>query len=186
MFGMQHWDVVPDIMTIGKGMSSSYLPVSGTVVREEIADRFGGTGNQLNMAITHSGHPVTAVAALKNIEIIETEGLVENSAEVGSYFKHQLREMAKDHPSMGNVDGAGLFLGIDLVRDKRTKSSFPNQSPVWNNLTEKFKAQHLILHATRGKVYLGPPLCVTHGDIDEISGKIDFAIGEWEQELGIE
>lgn len=185
MFGMQHWDVVPDIMTIGKGMSSSYLPVSGTVVREEIADRFGGKGNQLNMAVTHSGHPVTAVAALKNIEIIETEGLVENSAEVGGYFKHQLREMAKDHASMGNVDGAGLFLGIDLVRDKRTKSSFPNQSPVWNNLTEKFKAQHLILHATRGKVYLGPPLCVTRDDIDEISGKIDVAIGEWERELGI-
>ena len=118
MFGMDHWNIVPDIMTIGKGMSSSYLPVSGTVVREEIADRFGGMGNQLNMAVTHSGHPVAAVAALKNIEIIESEGLVENSAEVGGYFKHQLQEMANDHPSMGNVDGVGLFLGIDIVNEK--------------------------------------------------------------------
>ena len=183
MFAMNHWDVVPDIMTLGKGISSSYLPLSATIVKEEIADAFGGEGNQLNMAVTHSGHPVTAAAALKNIEIIETEGLVQNSAEVGAYFKEQLREIADDHPSMGNVDGLGMFIGIDLVSDKSTKKRFENESEVCARLNEKFQERHMILVATQGKVYIGPPLCTTRADVDEMVAKIDGSIGDLERDL---
>ena len=185
MFGMEHWGVVPDIMTVGKGLSSSYLPISGTIVSEEIADVFGGRGNQLMLAVTHSGHPVTAAAALKNIEIIENEGMVQNSAQVGAYFKQQLHQMSEDHPTMGNVDGLGLFMGIDLVSDKQTRSPFADQALVCDRLNEKFQQRRLILHATRGKIYLGPPLCTTREDVDQIAAAIDGAIGDWEQELGI-
>ncbi len=185
MFGMEHWGVVPDIMTVGKGISSSYLPISGTIVSEEIADVFGGPGNQLMMAVTHSGHPVTAAAALKNIEIIETEGMVQNSAQVGAYFKQQLQDMSEDHPTMGNVDGLGLFMGIDLVSDKQNRSPFADQAQVCDRLNEKFQQRRLILHATRGKIYLGPPLCTTREDVDQIAAAIDGAIGDWEQELSI-
>ena len=185
MFGIDHWGVVPDIMTVGKGISSSYLPLSGTVVTEEIADLFGGEGNQLNMAVTHSGHPVTAAAALKNIEIIENEGLVENSAHTGAYFKEQLQQIGDDHPSMGNVDGLGLFIGIDLVSDKNTKKKFDNAAEVGDRLNERFKERRLILHAVQGKVYIGPPLCTTQEDVDEMVTAIDLAIGDWEKDLGM-
>ena len=87
MFALDHWDVVPDIMTLAKGIISSYLPFGAAVVREEIADLFGGKDNYLRHVFTASGHPVCSAAALKNIEIIEDEGLVENSAEVGAYFR---------------------------------------------------------------------------------------------------
>ena len=161
MFAMDHWDIVPDIMTLGKGISSSYLPLSATIVKEEIADAFGGEGNQFNMAVTHGGHPVTAAAALKNIEIIETEGLVQNSAEVGAYFKEQLQEIAGDHPSIGNVDGMGMFMGIELVSDKSTKKRFENEGEVSARLNEKFRERHMILAAAQGKVYIAPPICTT-------------------------
>ena len=183
MFAMDHWDVVPDIMTLGKGISSSYLPLSATIVKEEVADAFGGEGNELNMAVTHSGHPVTAAAALKNIEIIETESLVQNSAEVGAYFKEQLWEIADDHPSMGNVDGLGMFIGIDLVSDKSTKKRFENEREVCARLNEKFQERHMILVATQGKVYIGPPICTTREDVDEMVAKIDGSIGDLEQDL---
>ena len=185
MFAMDHWDVVPDIMTLGKGISSSYLPLSATVVKEEIADAFGGDGNQLGMAVTHSGHPVTAAAALKNIEIIETEGLVQNSAEVGAYFKEQLQEIAEGHPMMGNVDGLGMFMGIDLVADKSTRKRFENEAEISARLNQKFQERLMILVAAQGKVYLGPPICTTREDADEMVSKIDGSIGELERELNL-
>ena len=185
MFGIDHWGVVPDIMTVGKGISSSYLPLSGTVVTDKIADLFGGEGNQMNMAVTHSGHPVTAAAALKNIEIIENEGLVENSARTGAYFKEQLQQIGEDHPSMGNVDGLGLFIGIDLVSDKNTKEKFDKLTEVTGRLNDRFKERHLILHAAQGKVYIGPPICTTREDVDEMVTAIDLAIGDWEKDLGM-
>ena len=185
MFAMDHWDVVPDIMTLGKGISSSYLPLSATVVKEEIADAFGGDGNQLGMAVTHSGHPVTAAAALKNIEIIETEGLVQNSAEVGAYFKEQLLEIADNHPMVGNVDGLGMFMGIELVADKSTRKRFENEAEISARLNEKFQERLMILVAAQGKVYLGPPICTTRDDVDEMVGKIDGSIGELERELNL-
>ena len=185
MFGADHWNVVPDIMTVGKGISSSYLPLSGTVVTEEIADLFGGEDNQLVMAVTHSGHPVTAAAALKNIEIIENEGLVENSARVGAYFKERLQQIEGGHPSMGNVDGLGLFIGIDLVKDKETKRKFDNPTEVGDRLNQRFKERRLILHAAQGKVYIAPPICTTPEDVDEMVAAIDLAIGDWEKELGM-
>lgn len=185
MFGMNHWDIVPDIMTVGKGISSSYLPLSATVVKEEIADAFGGSGNQFNMVVTHSGHPVTAAAALKNIEIIESEGLIQNSAKVGAYFKDQLRDISNDHPMMGNVDGLGMFIGIDLVSDKSTKKRFENEADLSKRLNQKFQERLMILSAAQGKVYIAPPISTTKPDVDEMVGRIGESIGALEKELNL-
>ena len=185
MFGMEHWDVVPDIMTLGKGISSSYLPLSATVVKKEIADYFGGEGNQFIQAVTASGHPVAAAAALKNIEIIETEGLVEHSASVGAYFKEQLQGLMGDHPSVGDVRGVGLLLAIEFVSDRETKAPFPKEADISSRLNAKFKERHLILMGAQQKLTLAPPLCTTREDVDEMMVALDSSIGEVEQELGV-
>lgn len=186
MFAMNHWNIVPDIMTLGKGISSSYLPLSATIVKEEIADAFGGRGNQFNMAVTHSGHPVTAAAALKNIEIIESEGLIQNSAEVGAYFKEQLKDISDDHPVMGNVVGLGMLMGVDLVCDKTTKRRFENEADISRRLNKKFQERLMILAVGQGKVYLAPPISATREDVDEIVRKMDDSIGELESELNLQ
>ena len=94
-------------------------------MRQEVADAFAGEKNLLRHVFTAAGHPVSAAASLKNIEIIESEGLVENSARVGAYFKQQLEGLAVDHPLVGDVRGIGLLLAVELVSDRKTKAGFP-------------------------------------------------------------
>ena len=183
MFGMDNWDVVPDIMCVGKGITSSYLPLSATVVSEQVAEHFAGAGNTFNMAVTASGHPVSAAVALKNIEIIETENLVQRSAENGAYFKSKLNELQQDHISIGDVRGIGMLLGIEFVKDRDTKEQF--SLSVSDQLTQKFKENGMILVASKGIVTIAPPISVTRDDIDEIVAKLDVSIGSLERELGL-
>ena len=185
MFAVEHWDVVPDIMTVAKGIVSSYLPLGATVVREEIADRFAGQDNYLNHVFTSAGHPVCAAAGLKNIEIIEGEGLVANAAEVGAYFKEQLEGLMVDHPIVGDVRGLGLLLAVELVSDRKSKAGFDKELKLNVRLTQKFKQHGLILRPGTEVITLGPPLCITRSDVDEIVHAIDLSLWELEGELGI-
>ena len=121
MFALEHWGVVPDIMTVAKGISSSYLPLAATVVSEDIANVFAGKDNYLRHVFTSSGHPVSAAAALKNIEIIEEDNLVKNAAKVGKYFKESLLDLKSKQTLIGDVRGLGLLLSVELVSDSVTK-----------------------------------------------------------------
>ena len=183
MFAMEHWGVVPDIMTVAKGVTSSYLPLAGAIATREVADVFAGQENIFRQALTFGGHPVAAAAALKNIEIIEQDGLVENSAKTGAYFLDQLRGLKEEHGIIGDVRGIGLLLRIELVSDRATKAPFPDEARVSARLTEKFRKHGLILNASNRSISFGPPLCVTPGDVDEIVLRIDRALGEMEAEL---
>ncbi len=186
MFASEHWDVVPDIMTIAKGITSSYLPLAAAVVRDEIADVFAGEDNIFKQALTFGGHPVTAAVALKNIEIIERDDLVRNSADVGVYFLQQLQSLKEEHPIIGDVRGIGLLLGIELVSDHETKDPFPPQLRIGERLTQKFQDRGLILRCGGGTINIGPPLCLTTSDADEIARGIDQSLGELEDELADE
>ena len=157
MFATEHWGVVPDIMTMAKGMCSSYLPIGAAVVREEIAGSFVGKDNTFKHIFTCSGHPVCAAAALKNIEIIEAEGMVQNAAEVGAYFKEQLEGLMVDHPIVGEVRGLGLLLAVELVKDRQTKEPFPEDAEIGKRLTAKMRDHGLLLNVAPGAVTFGPP-----------------------------
>ena len=185
MFGVEHWDVVPDIMTVAKGIISSYLPFGAAIVKEEIADAFVGKDNYLRHVFTASGHPVCSAAALKNIEIIEGEGLADNAAEVGAYFKEQLQGLMADHPVIGDVRGIGLLLAVELVSDRKTKEGFAPDLKVPEKLNEKFEKHGLLYRAGDGTLAFGPPLCITRGEVDEIVHVIDLSLWELEGELGI-
>ena len=187
MFAVDHWDVVPDIMTVAKGIISSYLPLAATIATEEVAEQFGGEGNQLNHVITFGGHPVPAAAALKNIEILENEHMVDNSAEVGGYFKEQLEGLKGDHSIVGDVRGAGLLLALELVSDQETRARFPAEAKLSSHLNESFKKHSLILRMSTGVdvISLGPPLCITRGEVDKIVHALDLSLWELEGTLGI-
>ena len=185
MFAVEHWGVVPDIMTLAKGIVSSYLPLGAAVVKEEVADYFAGRDNYFHHVFTASGHPVCAAAGLKNIEIIETEGLVGNAADVGGYFKQQLEGLMVDHPIVGDVRGLGLLLSVELVSDRKTKAAFSADANVPGRMTEKLKRHGLILHVGSHAMNIGPPLCITRGQVDEIVHAIDLSLWEMEGDLGI-
>ena len=185
MFAIEHWDVVPDIMTVAKGIISSYLPLGAAIVKTEVADYFAGKENYLRHVLTFSGHPVSAAASLKNIEILESEGLVQNAADVGAYFKEQLQGLMVDHPLIGDVRGLGLLLVAELVSDRSTKARFPKDMGIPARLSEKFRKHGLILRPYGDILNLGPPLCITRGEVDEIIHAIDLGLWELEGELGI-
>ena len=183
-FGVDHWDVVPDIMTVAKGMVSTYLPVAGTIASKRVADAFAGPENIFPMTLTFGGHPVTATAALANIGIIERDNLVENSATMGAYMLDQFKILEDEHPIVGDVRGLGLLSAIEIVKDRETKERFPKEAGIEELMANKFREHRLILRP-RGTIVVAPPLCVTRDEIDRIAHAIDIVLGEIESELSI-
>ncbi|MCY4577599.1 MAG: aminotransferase class III-fold pyridoxal phosphate-dependent enzyme, partial [Chloroflexi bacterium] len=170
---------------VAKGITSSYLPLAATISSTHIADAFAGEDNIFRQALTFGGHPVTAAVALKNIEIIEQNDLVGNSERMGTYFLDQLNEMKERHPAVGDVRGVGLLLGLELVSDRESKAPFVDSLQVSKRLTEKMRDRGVIMRFSADKVTLGPPLCITSDDIDEVVLAMDGAIGELESELSL-
>ena len=123
MFGHQHWEVTPDIVSIAKGISSAYLPIAATVVKNEVFQSFLGEpseNRQVAQVNTYGGHPAAAAVALRNIEILLEEKLTERSAENGHYLLDGLRSLMR-HPVVGDVRGKGLLAGVELVQSRDTK-----------------------------------------------------------------
>ncbi len=123
MFAHQHYGVSPDIIAIAKGISSAYMPIAATVVKNSVFDSFYGDpaeNRQVAQVNTYGGHPVAAAVALRNIEIMEAERLVDRSAEMGAYLLDGLRGLMR-HKIVGDVRGKGLLLGVELVKDRTTK-----------------------------------------------------------------
>ncbi|MBI4219847.1 MAG: aspartate aminotransferase family protein [Chloroflexi bacterium] len=179
MFACEHWGFVPDVMSVAKGIVSAYLPLGATIARKEIADAFAGVGKNryFQHILTYSGHPVPAAAALKNIEILQTEKLIENSAAMGRYFLDRLQELKERHKVIGDVRGLGLLLGIELVQDRSTKEPFPADAKIGERLTAEFEKRRIVLRPGSERFWVGPPLCVTRDEVDEIVDGLDGAIG---------
>ena len=185
MFGSEHWGLEPDIMAIAKGIVSSYVPLGAAVATDEVADAFVGQGKELRHVFTFTGHPVAAAAGLKNIEIIETEGLVENAAVVGAYFKEQLEGLMIDHPIVGDVRGLGMIVAAELVSDRETKAGFAPELKIADRLNESFRNSGLLYRMSGDVIAMNPSLCITKEEVDEIVHAIDLALWKVEGELGL-
>jgi adenosylmethionine-8-amino-7-oxononanoate aminotransferase len=184
MFGIEHWGVTPDIMTMAKGLVSAYVPMAATIATPKIADAFAGPDNVFAQTLTFGGHPVIAAAALANIDIIEKDKLVQNAADVGEYLMDQMRSVGEKHPMVGNVRGLGLMTAMDLVSDPVTKVRFPAELGVENRMAEKFAERRLIIRP-RGLLVFSPPLCITRDEVDRIMQGVDEVLGEVEAEIGM-
>jgi adenosylmethionine-8-amino-7-oxononanoate aminotransferase len=121
LFASEDWEPVPDILCLGKGISSGYLPLAATLATESVYQRFAGRNNQFEHGATASGHPVCAAVGLMNIKILVEEKLAENAAEVGSYLKLKLEQLIEQHHVIGDIRGEGLMIGIELVKDRENK-----------------------------------------------------------------
>ena len=174
MWGFEVYDVVPDLFCIGKGVSSS-LPISGVVGRDEVMNLYGPNA----MTSTHSGNPVCCAAALASIEVIESEGLVENAAKLGPVLKEQLASIKQQFSDVvGFAPAEGLVGGILMVK-KGTKE--PNYDLAWEVVNRCFR-KGLLLFAPVGLagdcVKIAPPLCISEEALREGCGVISEAIKE--------
>src|SRR5581483_4846208 len=118
-FGVDNWNVVPDIITLAKGINSGYVPLGAMVVREPVAD--WARSRYFAGGLTYSGHPLACASAVASIEAFHEEGIVENAAAMGELFRGELGRLAEKHPSIGDVRGLGCFWGLELVKDRKTR-----------------------------------------------------------------
>src|SRR5690349_4250966 len=187
-FACEHWDVVPDILTVAKGINSGYVPLGAMVIGEKLADwvrdkYFAG-------GLTYSGHVLACASAIASIEAFQEEGIVENSAAMGEVLAEQLPRLQERHPSIGEVRGKGLFWGIELVRDRGTREPlvpFNAAGEAMAPMTQLAKAamqRGLYLMTHWNVIIVAPPLTITREELDEGLRILDEALAVADGHLG--
>ena len=170
-FGVDNWDVVPDIITMAKGINSGYVPLGAMAIREPIAEwvrsRYFAGG------LTYSGHPLACAVAVASIEAFREEGIVEHAAEMGDVFRDALHGLAEKHPSVGEVRGLGCFWGLELVRDRATREMLvpynaagEDAAPV-ARIGKAALERGLYLMTHWNVIMICPPLVITREEIEE-------------------
>ena len=181
MFGSDHYGMKPDLITVAKGLTSAYAPLSGVIVGDRVwdvleqgSDRMGPIGH----GWTYSAHPLCAAAGVANLEVIDKLGLVENAAKVGAYFNKAMRDALADHPHVGDVRGEGMLCAVEFVEDKADRTFFDPAKKMGPALSAAALEQGLITRAMPEGDILGfaPPLCLTEDEADEIVGMTAAAV----------
>jgi adenosylmethionine-8-amino-7-oxononanoate aminotransferase len=174
-FGMEHWGIEPDLVSLAKGLSSGYLPLSASVLSDRVYETLRDQmppGLPLMFGLTYSNHPACCAAGLANIDIIEREGLVDNARAVGAYLLERLHKSFGASPIVGQIRGLGMLAAIEIVRDRETQEPFPNPGDVSWIAHEAFD-RGLIARALFQCVALAPPLCATTEEIDRMVGVLE-------------
>ncbi|MBC8078045.1 MAG: aminotransferase class III-fold pyridoxal phosphate-dependent enzyme [Chloroflexales bacterium] len=186
-FGSAELGVRPDIITAAKGITSGYAPLGAAIVAKHVADAFlGGEGDKFMHGITFGGHPASCAAALANIAIIEREGLHERARTMGDYMMRELRAAVGDHPNVGEVRGMGMFMALELVKDRATRETL-GEEKLMGWLSDQLKRRGLICRADdrlEPVIQLAPPLNISREDVDQIVAIVADVIHALGRKLG--
>lgn len=176
-FGSDYYGVKPDIMTMAKGLTSGYQPLSAVVLGGDIADTIASEEGEMVHGFTYAAHPVSTAVALKNIEILETEGLIDTPEqdEKINYFHDQLMALS-DHPLVGEVRSLGLLGAIELVKDKETRARYSDEINAGFTCREHSFDSGLVMRSVGNTMILCPPLVITKAQIDELVTKARKAL----------
>jgi len=160
-FAVDNWNVVPDIITTAKGITSGYVPLGAVIISEPIANYF--EDKMLWCGLTYSGHPLACAAGAATIDVYKKDGLFQNAMLVGEYLGDRLEELKRDHVSVGDVRYIGLFTAIEIVKNRITKQPI---DPLLE--TGKYLKDHgLFTFIFHNVLFVVPPLCITKSQIDE-------------------
>ena len=183
-FGAEMFNIEADFMTIAKGLSSGYAPISAVLMSDEVFEVLA-EGGVIPHGYTYSGHPVSAAVALENLRLIKEEGLVQRVREdTGPYFQERLREL-EDHPLVGEVRGVGLIAAIELAKDKATRELFDPMGAVGSLCHDYCYEAGVILRSMRDVMCTSPPLSITRDEIDELVDRTRIGIDRTSSELGM-
>ena len=167
-FGAESFGITADLMSVAKGLSSGYLPISAVAVGRRVAEALIDAGTEFAHGFTYSGHPAAAAVALQTVRAMRTEGVVERVAtDIGPYFQAKLHGLA-DHPLVGDVAGRGLIGGMALVKDKHNKVFFGEPGRVGLICRDHCFAQGLVMRSVGDRMVLSPPLVINRREIDTL------------------
>jgi taurine--2-oxoglutarate transaminase len=182
-FAVNHWNVVPDLLTMAKGLTSAYVPMGAVGIRRPIAEHF--RDKVFQGGLTYNSHPLGCAAALATLQVYEEDDLVGNARRLGPVMKQLLEDLAAKHPSVGVHRSIGLFGIVELVRDPKTKeplAPFGQASPATKRLTTLLREEGLYTFVRWHTFFTNPPLCVTEAQLRVGFGMIDRALTKLESE----
>lgn len=176
-FAVDHWNVVPDLITMAKGLTSGYAPLGAVAMRSEISDYFAERVYQ--GGLTYNAHPISLAAAIANIKVIKEDRLVENSAKMGITLRHMLTDLGERHNSVGEVRSIGLFAAIELVRNRHTKQPLTNAegtASIMSEIRSYLLEEGLYLYVHDSTILIIPPLIINQHQLQDGIGIIDRAL----------
>lgn len=187
MFGVNNWNVVPDMLTFAKGITSGYIPLGGVVMKEKIRDQFIATDDVLFHGFTYSGHPTSCAVALKNLEILERENVIDNVRKMEEVFRVELKKLEEKHAFVTKSRVIGLLGAFELYEDRDNEKPFaPEVGAAFQVVNECFE-RGLILRFIDWKgsniVAIAPPLIVNEAEIKEIFAIINEALTSFAKNL---
>ncbi len=176
-FAIEHWNVIPDLMTMAKGLTSAYAPLGAVAMKPEIAATFNET--VFESGLTYTAHPISLAAALANIEVLRSDRIVEHAAAMGPVLHNLLADLGENHPSVGDVRSIGLFGIIEVVKNRATKEPMApwNSSSPEMNALKKYCTEHgLFVYTHWHTILIIPPLIITEEQLKEGFAVLDKAL----------
>lgn len=183
MFGSPHYGITPDIMTIAKGLTSAYAPLSGSIISNKVwtvledgTDEFGPLGH----GWTYSAHPIGAAAGVANLKLLDSLSLVENARDTGAYFNQAMRTALSEHAHVGEVRGDGMLCAVELVEDRDTRTFFDPAKKITPQIVAAMARRGVIARAMPQGDIIGyaPPLCLSREEVDTVVSVTTEAIKE--------
>ena len=181
-FAVDHWNVVPDLLTMAKGLTSAYAPLGAVAMRPEIAAFF--SDRVYHSGLTYNAHPISLAAAIANIRVMQDDHLIEHSAAMGQVLHRMLTDLGEQHPSVGEVRSIGLFGILELVRDRQTKepmTPFNGNSPEMVALRKNLLEHGLYLYTHWHTALIIPPLIINEEQLAEGFAILDKALAITDQ-----
>lgn len=183
-FCIQHWNVSPDIISTAKGLSGGYAPLAAVIVKENIVEEFKRNRSNLVGGHTFGANPISCAVGLAVLKYITTNKLVERCGEMGAYLTKRLKELQEECRIVGDVRGLGLMVGLELVKDKKTKKPYPPELRIADALTSEAKERGLIVYPGSGTadgisgdhVLFTPPYIITREQIDDLILMLDESV----------
>ena len=184
-FGIQHFPIEPDLMTVAKGISSGYAPIAAVMASNRVSEAFDGTLDRAFIGgSTFGAHPVSCAVALANIGIVEREGLVDNARDVGTYLATQLEELVNTRKSVAATRGIGLMHHLELMKDPEKGVKFGPEDELRTRLPAILRA-HGLLTRSGDLIQVAPPLTITRAEVDDVVARLDRSIEDPEKDLRV-
>lgn len=174
MFGSEHYGMRPDLITIAKGLTSAYAPLSGSIVSKKmwaVLERGTDENGPIGHGWTYSAHPIGAAAGVANLELIDKLGLIDNAGTVGTYLNAQMRAALGDHPNVGDVRGIGMICAVEFVADKDSRTFYDASDKIGPQISAKLLEQSSVIARAmpQGDILgFAPPFCLTRAEADQV------------------
>jgi adenosylmethionine-8-amino-7-oxononanoate aminotransferase len=189
---LEHWGVRPDIVVMGKGISSGYVPLGAVLASQRVVDTFTGGSGTFNHGFTYSGNPLCTFVGLRVLRYALDHQLFDDVAAKGEYLRTALDQLARRHPIVGDVRGLGLFAGVEFVADRASREPFPEKADITGRVVRGARARDVLIlpgvaganHGRGGDhIHLSPPYIITRAEIDLVAEVLDATLGEIEAAL---